>query len=246
MTVDSASNNTAAMTYLEQEFRRRRIPWDRHANHIRCVVSRKTFTVLILPYRCGAHVVNLACGAILKAITNMGFAADDMADNFDPEDNDSSSFNGRDPIACLRKLIRSIRSSSLRLDYLQEAFDVVGTKPLQLIRDVVTRWSSTLLMVDRGILLKEVLKELLDPRFCQCRDLIPLLPTEQEWKLLGVYAEILRVSLTSHLLNNISQVLIFRRFRINSSKGCQQKRLRRCHTLCLRTNQWSLCGSDLQ
>lgn len=53
--------------------------------------------------RCFPHIVNLACKAVLTAITNMDFAADD-ADDYEP----GGAF--RDPIATLRTLVRVVRS----------------------------------------------------------------------------------------------------------------------------------------
>ena len=46
-----------------------------------------------------------------------------------------------------------IRASSIRRQYFSEALAALKMKDYQLLRDVDTRWSSTLLMIDRALLL---------------------------------------------------------------------------------------------
>ncbi|KAJ7794507.1 hypothetical protein B0H13DRAFT_1675373, partial [Mycena leptocephala] len=93
--------------------------------------------------------VNLACKAGLAAITDMDFATPGSAD-FVPDPGGAATFLdaiARDPI----------RASSLRRQYFSEVLKALQQKDLQLLRDVDTRWSSTLLMIDRAILLREVI-----------------------------------------------------------------------------------------
>ncbi|KAJ7794550.1 hypothetical protein B0H13DRAFT_1675360, partial [Mycena leptocephala] len=64
-------------------------------------------------------------------------------------------------------------------------------KDLQLLWDVDTRWSSTLLMIDRAILLREAIDKFLsDPAF---RDLHKYKLGAPEWKALEAFKRILAV-----------------------------------------------------
>ena len=49
-----------------------------------------------------------------------------------------------------------IWASSIRHQYFSEALAALKMKDYQLLRDVDTRWSSTLLMIDRALLLWRV------------------------------------------------------------------------------------------
>jgi len=49
-----------------------------------------------------------------------------------------------------------IRSSSLRRQYFASVLEILNEPNLQLLRDVDTRWSSTFLMIERALLLREV------------------------------------------------------------------------------------------
>jgi hypothetical protein len=62
-----------------------------------------------------------------------------------------------------------IRASSLRRQYFSEVLKALQMKDLQLLRDVDTRWSSTLInviMIDRAILLREVSNSFIFLRVC--------------------------------------------------------------------------------
>jgi hypothetical protein len=59
--------------------------------------------------RCFPHIVNLACQEVLEAITKIEYA-DDAAD-FVPPENTGYYHVDRDPIACIRSLIRSVGCS---------------------------------------------------------------------------------------------------------------------------------------
>ncbi|KAJ6597322.1 hypothetical protein B0H10DRAFT_2196991 [Mycena sp. CBHHK59/15] len=139
------------MTFLEAELTRRKIPFRESERRIRCF----------------PHIVNLACKAVLGAITDMKFAAPEAAD-FVPhpraadDDADAPTFLDtihRDPVATVRTTVRVIRASSLRRQYFSDILKALQQKDLQLLRDVDTRWSSTLLMIDRAVLLREGLKQ---------------------------------------------------------------------------------------
>jgi hypothetical protein len=78
----------------------------------------------------------------------------------------------RDPIATVRSLINvvsdqartsmhlhiytKIRGSSIRRQYMNTVFEILRQKNLQLVLDVATRWSSTRLMIERALDLREV------------------------------------------------------------------------------------------
>ncbi|KAJ7809475.1 hypothetical protein B0H14DRAFT_3759706 [Mycena olivaceomarginata] len=143
-------------------------------------------------YRCFPHVVHLACQAILKAITDMNFADSD-ATPFEPSGNVATTFMDaidRDPIATLRAISSSviflqtlvqIRSSSLRRHFFSDVLKSLQLKDLELLRDVITRWSSTLLMIDRGLLLRPF------------EELRKFNLGDEEWAALEVFKKILDV-----------------------------------------------------
>jgi hypothetical protein len=54
--------------------------------------------------RCFPHIVNLACKAILSAITTIDYAAEEAEDYVE----DAEVIRSGDPIAKLRSLIRSV------------------------------------------------------------------------------------------------------------------------------------------
>ncbi|KAJ6626455.1 hypothetical protein B0H10DRAFT_2302211, partial [Mycena sp. CBHHK59/15] len=88
--------------------------------------------------------------SVLGAITDMDFAASGATD-FVPG-----------PAAQLQTFLNTIAhdpicTSSLCHQYFSEVLKALQMKDLQLLRDVDTRWSSTLIMIDRAILLHEVI-----------------------------------------------------------------------------------------
>ncbi|KAJ7017491.1 hypothetical protein C8F04DRAFT_979212, partial [Mycena alexandri] len=127
--------------------------------------------------------VNLACKAVLGAITDMDFAALDAVDFVPDADRPTTFLDAitRDPI----------RASSLRRQYFSEVLKALQQKDLQLLRDVDTRWSSTLLMIDRALFLREAIDKFLsDPQF---RDLHKFKLGDKEWEALGAFKRILSV-----------------------------------------------------
>ncbi|KAJ7936658.1 hypothetical protein B0H13DRAFT_1589388, partial [Mycena leptocephala] len=123
--------------------------------------------------------VNLAYKAVLAAITDMDFATPGSAD-FVPDPGGAATFLdaiARDPI----------RASSLRRQYFSEVLKALQQKDLRLLRDVDTRWSSTLLMIDPAILLREVIFTIL------FRDLHKYKLGDAEWEALTAFKRILSV-----------------------------------------------------
>lgn len=111
--MDNASNNNTFMVALERILRRRNIKFNRTEQQIRYAELQIYFGASIFSAydcRCFPHIVNLACKAVLAAITNLDFAADTSAE-YVPHGPSSRSFSDalrRDPIATVRSLIRSV------------------------------------------------------------------------------------------------------------------------------------------
>ncbi|KAG2110488.1 hypothetical protein DEU56DRAFT_749813, partial [Suillus clintonianus] len=147
-------------------------------------------------YRCFPHIVNLACKAVLGAITNLNFASQDAPDFIPsaPPGLESRSFMDaidRDPIATVQTVVRVIRASSLHRQYFTSILNALKQKDLQLLRDIDVRWSSTLLMVERAILLREGIDRFLSsdsfPEFQKYK------LGSSEWDALDVFRKVLSV-----------------------------------------------------
>jgi hypothetical protein len=141
-TMDNAGNNGTMMQSLQTMLKERDIIFN--------PVDRKVM--------CFAHVVDLSSGRVVRNADNM---VDDDGDDF-PRSGNEATVSG--PIARGRNVVRVIRGSGMRRDAFDEAIEngnakgrfkrgrplaVVKIKPLQLLRDVRTRWDSTYHMVNR-------------------------------------------------------------------------------------------------
>ncbi|SJL00252.1 uncharacterized protein ARMOST_03564 [Armillaria ostoyae] len=150
ISLDNASNNDTMMAFLETLLMQRGIEFDAIKRHIRCF----------------AHIVNLACKAVLTAITNIDYAHDDA--DFVPQPGQPTNFMAacrRDPIATARSVVRLIRGSSIRRQIFSEILESLNdVDNLQLLRDVITRWSSTLLMIERVLYLRPAIDSFLSSR----------------------------------------------------------------------------------
>lgn len=121
----------------------------------------------------------MACKAVLNAITSLEYTND-------IEYNPLTAAQ-RDPIAVLRQAIRAvchsltiycnpnhlyslvwlqIRASPLRRQTFDAAVKLLKMVEHQLLRDVDTRWSSTLLMIDRGLEMRPVSHQII----VHCKD----------------------------------------------------------------------------
>lgn len=154
-TLDNAENNATFMAELELLLTARDIPFDAKDRRIMC-----------LP-----HVINICSGKIINKFTN-----EELID--DSEDDDSYLYGDtpsrqtyeeafkRDPIALGRSIVRVIRASGKRrtefLDIISSGNSknwfrvkvndkeiIVQLKPLQLLRDVRSRWDSVFFMLRR-------------------------------------------------------------------------------------------------
>jgi len=140
-TLDNASNNGTMMEELKTMLTERDIVFDAEDRKIMCF----------------AHVVDLCSGRVIRA----------ASDGVEPE-NDSSSSDGdtaaSNPIALARAVVRVIRGSGSRRDAFDEVIvcsnakgwfkqgkpsRIIQVKPLQLLRDVRTRWDSVHHMLKR-------------------------------------------------------------------------------------------------
>jgi hypothetical protein len=119
------------------------------------------------------HIINLACQAVVKAIANIPYISNGGDGQFVPKS--SPEVLSHDPVACMRAFIKSVslirfanklnlnqytgqcRSSALRREFFQKCVrENHNGADYQLLRDVETRWSSTLLMIERVLLLRKV------------------------------------------------------------------------------------------
>ncbi|KAG1741415.1 ribonuclease H-like domain-containing protein [Suillus paluster] len=130
-----------------------------------------------MSHSCFPHIVNLACKAVLKAITNIDFAKEDAEDYV--------------PNAIKRDPIATIRASSIRRQYFSAILKALEKKDLQLLRDIDIRWSSTLLMVERAITLQEAIRKFLSSN--EFPELRKYNLSDSEWDALEVFQKILVV-----------------------------------------------------
>ena len=141
--MDNAMNNAAMMQELETILKTHDIDFDAKDRRIMCF----------------AHIINLCSGRVIRNLT------DKIAD----KDGGSSSESDHDivpsnPIARARAVVQVIRGSGARRDAFDELIkngndgkwfkrgkppQVVQLKPLQLLRDVPTRWDSVYHMLRR-------------------------------------------------------------------------------------------------
>lgn len=109
-----------------------------------------------------------------------------------------------------------IRASSLWRQYFSDVLKALEQKDLQLLRDVDTRWSSTLLMIERALVLRSVcsiillqnihlantlcrcqskaIKEFLDKYKTDFPELRKFIMSTAEWDALKTFQKILEVS----------------------------------------------------
>ncbi|KIJ97935.1 hypothetical protein K443DRAFT_123883 [Laccaria amethystina LaAM-08-1] len=92
--MDNATNNNTLMASLEHELRAWGIVFDRVENRIRCF----------------PHVVNLACKAVLAALSHTNYVEDESAEGT----------THSDPIGTLHALVQAIHASSLQRQHFAE------------------------------------------------------------------------------------------------------------------------------
>lgn len=125
---------------------------------------------------CFSHVVNIAVQHVLRKMSSVKAPENDDDNSEGPTDDDDDADENRgfgqtfeaaclqDPISRLRKIVMAIRASGQRREALTTWIEngnksrlfvlqnkSVEIKPMQLLRDVRTRWDSTYQMIKRCI-----------------------------------------------------------------------------------------------
>jgi hypothetical protein len=95
----------------------------------------------------------------------------------------------KDSLGILRKLVKKIKKSSLRVHMLKSLLEQLKVQPLMPILDVSTRWNSTYLMIERAVVLKRGLESLVvsDEKLkkkCQL--------TDQDWNVFSAIINFLQ------------------------------------------------------
>ncbi|KAN0111515.1 Ribonuclease H-like domain containing protein [Russula decolorans] len=160
ITLDNASNNDTLMGALEEKLKS-------EFSHLR-------FNSVENRIRCFPHVVNLACKAVINAITSIDFAAPNLWDIEGSVSDDECTFAEaivRDPISNVRTLVRM---------------------DLQLLCDVNTKWSSTLRMIEHALILREAIDKFL--KINDFKELHKFQLKMAEWNTLDAFKSILQIS----------------------------------------------------
>ncbi|KAJ2928061.1 hypothetical protein H1R20_g9035, partial [Candolleomyces eurysporus] len=206
LTMDNASNNNTLMAAIELKLQELDIPFSADGNRIRCF----------------PHVVNLACGAIIQELKKL---ATEKATNYEfdyiidqPDWHLYLDALESDLIARVRALVAACRKSSQRRQDLQKIIregnnkglwagkirnpfpkdDPNVLRPLQLLRDCETRWSSIYLMITRFLYLYPAIQMFLLER--SQSDLRDCLLDEHEISVLEDIHQVLHVA---HLVQEL-------------------------------------------
>ncbi|KAH8075869.1 hypothetical protein BXZ70DRAFT_1002994 [Cristinia sonorae] len=157
------------MQELERLLREHGIRFDRNGNRIRCF----------------PHVINIAVKAAIKLLSKTPACVLTAAENY-------AEALANDPISRARKLVQMLRVSWPRRQGLRDAIKDGNMRKLfkyekqilhsELLRDVDTRWSSLLLMIDRFIEMYEGIMLFLDK--AEQKHLKPYALTEMELRVL--------------------------------------------------------------
>lgn len=175
ITADNASNNASMMEEIEQTLIAAGIPFSRFENRIRC----DFFTIILthithfLLASCFPHVINLAVQAFLDALSA---ATPTLGLN-----EDILKALQADPVKQCRDLVAAIRKSSQRREEFRnlvaggKAIGAYTCDALELIRDMVVRWSSTYNMIDRFFTMIQPITD-----FAKTKELRQLEPAEMD------------------------------------------------------------------
>jgi hypothetical protein len=121
-------------------------------------------SVELTPFvRCFPHVVNIAVQTVLKEVKENPYfpVIDSAPDTSNPSDElqQYADALSSDPVKSLREIVAICRKSGQRCEELQKIIATgnasnswgIIIRPVQLLRDCETRWSSTYNMVDHVI-----------------------------------------------------------------------------------------------
>lgn len=99
--------------------------------------------------RCLAHVVNLACRAMLDSVEGNTISASNLEDDIDNINDGTGELNCGGILAKVRRGVSAIRSSPQRRALLKASCTKYQIKYKNLIYDMKVRWNSTLDMLTR-------------------------------------------------------------------------------------------------
>ncbi|KAE9387214.1 hypothetical protein BT96DRAFT_837968 [Gymnopus androsaceus JB14] len=141
---------------------------------------------------CFLHNVHLACGEVMAAITDLKYAVENSPD-YEVDGYDDlflDEFIAKDVIALIWVIVNKLRASPQQQEtfhHILESFQ--SLEDLQLLCDVATCWSSTLLMIDRALYLHPVIDEFI----LQSKELEQYKLSDAEWKQVELYRDILQI-----------------------------------------------------
>lgn len=133
VTTDNASNMDTLFEELEKLFSELGIPFD-----------SKNFRI-----RCFAHIMNLACQAIIRSIGD-GDQTEYPSDAESDDEEDTRKANVLPVVAKLRKGVVAIRNSPQRREILARQCVAANIEVKVVLRDVRTRWNATHTMMERA------------------------------------------------------------------------------------------------
>jgi hypothetical protein len=142
-----AGNNGTFLEELQILYRGRDIPF-RHAE---------------MRIMCFAHLINICCQHVICGLTNLDLQDDDTADDLLSNASVIQAAGSNDPITKARQLVRAMHASDQRKETFKQVISngnergwfraadgkVIQLRPLELLRDVKTRWDSVYEMIRR-------------------------------------------------------------------------------------------------
>jgi hAT family C-terminal dimerisation region len=137
--------------------------------------------------RCAAHVINLVAQELLHELVTA--ASDDADGGGDDGGGDDGGGAQTEKLSCitkLRKLVKQARVTPQRREAFKAECRENGVQPKELVLDVSTRWNSTYALIKRACELRVPLCALADHHGLSA-------PNDEEWEVLGVVAQVLRV-----------------------------------------------------
>ena len=223
VTTDNASNLTRFLAHFAGVCQSKGITFNEKKQHVRCLAHVINLAVQILLRKLGTGALDDDCSPDGDTVAQASDDDHSSDDNHSPDDDrspgddtvaqasddacssdgdtvaqasdDDHNRNGRivargptfSCITKLRRLVVKVHSSPQRREAFRAECDWCHTGRKELIRDVRTRWNSTYAMIKRACELRDPLSRLAksDSAFSA--------PSDEEWELLEVVAQVLRV-----------------------------------------------------